>query len=63
LIFPLLSSPCTGASGLLQKNISAREQNESGATKNCCQERYALEDDRNFIISRHTLARPKAVGT
>jgi hypothetical protein len=57
----LLSYPCTGAGGLLQRNINAREQNESGATKKCRQERRALEDGRNFIISRRALARPKAV--
>jgi hypothetical protein len=60
--FHLLPHSCTGASELLQKNISAREQNEPGATKKCRQERHALEDDRNFIMPRHNPARPRAVG-
>ena len=39
--FHLLSYPCTGARRAFAENIWLREQNESGATKKCRQERHS----------------------
>src|SRR6478752_4560871 len=55
-----IRAPARG--GLLQENAGMREQNESGTTKRCRQERHSAGGRPQFHHFQHTLARPKAAG-